>query len=90
MLRDMATKLVIELEPDTVFRLPDAPGAKLTCLVGVVWVTRDGDRADFILEAGASYPFPLVGAVLQAMQSARLAITPASGPALASRLLQFS
>ena len=66
--------MLIELHQDTVLRLPDMPSAKLACLAGAIWVTRDGDRTDFILEAGMTYPFALCGTVLQALRTARLAI----------------
>jgi hypothetical protein len=59
-------------------RLGAAPGTRIDCLDGCVWVTIDGDRRDVIVEAGGSLVVDRRGRVLvHALEHARVRL---SGP----------
>jgi quercetin dioxygenase-like cupin family protein len=68
-------RAVIELEPHAVLPLHDASGAKIACLEGVLWITQQDDRNDFVLEAGESLILEKEGeALVQALQGSRIAV----------------
>ena len=55
--------------------LEAARGALVRCLEGLVWITQDGDRADYIVAAGDSFRVDRDGSVIvQATRPARVAI----------------
>lgn len=45
----------IELQPQALYRLPDAAGVRIACRSGSVWITLDDDPRDIVLEAGGSF-----------------------------------
>lgn len=66
-------RLTLELEREAFIRLPDLPRARISCLSGVVWITRDGDRNDVVLQPGGTYEFRK-GTTVQALHASRIAI----------------
>jgi hypothetical protein len=51
------------------------PGTKVSCEMGVLWVTQTGDRRDYILLPGDQFTVSKHGSVLiEAMQEASLQI----------------
>ncbi len=60
------------LEPGRLLALP-ARDATLVCIAGEVWLTRDGDREDYILGAGSTLHLgPRDQAMVQALKPSRL------------------
>ena len=60
------------LAPGRLLALP-ARDATLVCVEGEVWLTRDGDREDYILGAGSSLHLgPRDQAMVQALKPSRL------------------
>jgi Protein of unknown function (DUF2917) len=60
-------------------RVSAAPGARIDCLEGCIWVTVDGDRRDVIVEAGGSFAFDRRGrALVHALERARVRLTGAA------------
>jgi hypothetical protein len=51
------------------------PGARISCVNGLVWVTQSGDGADHVLAQGESFTvFPRGRVVIQALSDARVHI----------------
>ena len=50
-----ALDLHLHLQPQAMFNLPDAAGARIVCRSGCLWITLDGDLRDFVLEPGESF-----------------------------------
>lgn len=46
--------LGLHLKHRQLLRLPTGKGARITCRSGSVWITRDGDARDIVLERGDS------------------------------------
>jgi hypothetical protein len=68
-------KVIIELEPHSVLPVREAPGARLSCLEGALWITETGNRNDFVLEQGQMHELGGDGeAVVQAMGAARITL----------------
>lgn len=66
-------RLILELEREAFIRLPDLHRARISCLAGAVWITRDGDRNDVVLQPGGTYEFRK-GTTVQALHASRIAI----------------
>lgn len=65
------------LAPGRLLALP-ARNATLVCIEGEVWLTRDGDREDYILGAGSSLHLGQRDqAMVQALKPSRLRLIPA-------------
>lgn len=65
----------LELRRGDVVRLELTAGAAISCSAGSIWVTRDTDPADVVLEAGGKVGFDGAGVVLvQALEDARVAV----------------
>ena len=47
--------LGLHLKHRQLLRLPADNGGRITCRSGSVWITRDGDANDIVLERGQSY-----------------------------------
>lgn len=63
------------LETDEVFVLPDARDVLLACSAGVLWVTLDGDRRDYVLNGGESLAIASNAlVVIDALQPSRLTV----------------
>jgi len=61
------------LDKGTLLRLASAPGERVECLSGVLWVTQDGDPRDVVLEAGDAFDFDRPGgSVVSALADSRL------------------
>lgn len=52
---DATSALDLHLQPQAMFNLPDAAGARIVCRSGCLWITLDGDLRDFVLEPGESF-----------------------------------
>lgn len=76
-------RTIVELARRELLELTDAPGGRIVCLRGTVWVTRHGDPEDHLLTAGQSVPTGTAGsALVQGLDAAAIAleIPPASCP----------
>jgi Protein of unknown function (DUF2917) len=54
MILDMK-RVVIELEYRGIVPVEDAPGTRIDCLRGRIWITERGSTDDIVLEPGESY-----------------------------------
>ena len=58
-----------------VFGLDAGQPLHLSCLDGVLWITVDGDPADYVLQAGQGMPLPAGRtATIQALQAGRFGV----------------
>lgn len=65
----------IELPHGRHIALSEAAGARVLCLAGELWITQDGDRADYFIKAGESFPVAVQGSVVvYAQRAARLRV----------------
>lgn len=79
------TLLRMELERGQTLGLLDACCTSVSVQAGEIWVTQEGDRADYVLGAGERLVLQRDGlAVLQALADARVAIGPAPGAVAAT------
>jgi hypothetical protein len=70
MILDMK-RVVIELEYRGIVPVEDAPGTRIDCLRGRIWITERGSTDDIVLEPGESYVISRGGvAVVQALREA--------------------
>lgn len=72
-----AKPAILELQPDAFLSLRNFGSTTLTCLEGVLWVTYDGERRDFLLYPGDSHEIARAGAAVQALAASRMAVRPA-------------
>lgn len=52
------------LDSDTVLRIRDGRGTRLSCAGGVVWITQEGSANDTVLEAGSDLTLEFDGTTL--------------------------
>lgn len=72
----------LSLRQDAMLRLPDAAGVNIVCQDGTVWITLEGDRRDFVLEAGDRFAgTEHRHAVIQAMAPSSLSVCATPTPA---------
>jgi hypothetical protein len=45
----------VDLVRGGVVRLPDGPGTRIVALAGTLWITREDDPRDVLVEAGAAF-----------------------------------
>lgn len=65
-------RVTIDLQAREVVTI-DAPGTRVACMQGRVWLTQDRDVSDVILESGDSFEITRPGpTVLQALRTARV------------------
>jgi hypothetical protein len=63
---------ILSLASGQVAALPSAQGRTIHCLVGSLWVTREGDAIDHVIEAGRTWTVEGRGrVVLSALGDAR-------------------
>jgi hypothetical protein len=68
---------VLELKPGQLVALDDAAGTSVSTRCGSVWITEEGERADFVLVAGERRVIGRPGRTLiQAMQPSWVSIRP--------------
>ncbi len=80
------TLLRMELERGQTLGLLDALHTSISVHAGEIWVTQEGDLADYVLGAGERMELQRDGlAVLQALADTRVAIGPAPGAVAATR-----
>ena len=66
---------VLALEPGQLVTLDDAAGTRIVARSGTVWVTEEGERADYIIGPGQALVIARGGRTLvQAMQPACVAL----------------
>lgn len=74
-------RTIVELARRELLELAEAPGGRIVCLRGTLWVTRHGEAEDHLLTAGQSLATGAAGnALVQALDDAAMAleIPPAS------------
>ncbi len=66
---------VLALKPGEIVTLDDAAGTSVRARCGSIWVTEEGERTDFVLNAGDSRVIAKSGRTLiQAMQTSWISI----------------
>lgn len=71
-----ANPIVFELQGDAFMPLRGvAKGTTVACLEGALWITRDGDPNDVVLQAGQTYKLPASGAAVQALCPSRVVVS---------------
>lgn len=66
----------LRLSRHALLKLADGAGVRIVCRAGSVWVTRDHDRRDVVLNPGEVYAEARPGRVIvSALEHARIAIT---------------
>jgi hypothetical protein len=79
------TPLRMELERGQTLGLLDARCTSISVYAGEIWVTQEGDRADYVLGAGERLMLQRDGlAVLQALADTRVTIGPVPGTVAAT------
>lgn len=72
----------LSLRQNAMLRLPDAAGVNIVCRDGTVWITLEGDRRDFVLQAGDRFAgTEHRHAVIQAMAPSSLSVCATLAPA---------
>lgn len=63
----------VELAAGRYLVMRDAKGTRVLCLAGELWITQDGDNADYFLQPGETFAIGVRGSiVVQAHRAARL------------------
>jgi hypothetical protein len=60
----MRPEHVLFLKRDTLLRIHAIAGRKIVCVRGIVWLTQEGDRRDFVLAPGATLVLDRAGIAL--------------------------
>jgi hypothetical protein len=68
-------KVIIELPAQAVLPVDRTRGASVRCLEGMLWITEEGNRNDYVVQGGEAFQLSGDGrAVIQALHSSRLAV----------------
>jgi hypothetical protein len=72
----------VELDARRFLTLDDALGTRIDCIDGEIWITQDGDTADYFVDGGRSFTIDVQGkVVIQAAQRpARIVLHDAATP----------
>lgn len=69
----------VELDARRFLTLDDARGTRVVCVEGELWITQDGDTADYFVYAGQSFTINVRGkVVIQAQRPTRIELREAS------------
>ncbi|MGQ0655741.1 MAG: DUF2917 domain-containing protein [Betaproteobacteria bacterium] len=70
-----AIKVIIELPAQAVLPVDQTRGASVRCLEGVLWITEEGNRNDYVVQSGEVFQLSGDGrAVIQALHPSRVAV----------------
>jgi hypothetical protein len=79
-------QLVLHLERNAFVSLRNlAPGLRILCREGALWITYDAEAFDIVLERGAAHVLRHGGAAVQALAPSRMVIAPAASAPRLSR-----